>query len=241
MVRYFGGKGVHGKSIAEKIINDIGEENLKEYIYMEPFCGALGVLKHMVKLNFKKVYGNDLNKDIITLWKEVQKGTFKNPKITRNKWLDYKYSKVSSPERTFAGYGCSFGGVWFNGYICDNGNNDMQYNTINKIKESIREVVFSNEDYEKFITSKIKEGKKYIIYMDPPYNKTTAPKQWGEFDTKKFWDLVCTLSKNKNIKVYVSEFTGPTWCKLLYKFERRSGMHNTTKYKQTVVEKLYKC
>jgi site-specific DNA-adenine methylase len=65
-----------------------------DVIYLEPFCGALGVLRH-VSRHFKKCYANDSCRDLIMLLKEIKKGKFQNPKITKDKWLRYKYTSKS--------------------------------------------------------------------------------------------------------------------------------------------------
>jgi len=66
-MKYLGGKHKIGKEIST-ILKDIGKKNnIKTYI--EPFCGSLGVMKHMTE-DFK-CKASDNNKDIIIMWKEV--------------------------------------------------------------------------------------------------------------------------------------------------------------------------
>jgi len=239
-MRYFGGKGVHGKKLAQFILNYLVEKgiDLSKVTYIEPFCGALGVFRYIVP-NVKKAYANDISKDLIMLWKQVQKGQFKNPKIDQIAWKKLKYDTKSSAERAFAGHGCSFGGVWFNGYICDNGNNDMTYNTLVKIEPLIRDVIFTNLDYNDFLKKVIKadSSRIYVIYMDPPY-KGTCVSPFESFDNNQFWNTVREYSKFKNVIVIVSELTAPRDMKEVFNFSRRSGMSNTTD-KIELKEKLF--
>jgi DNA adenine methylase len=238
-MRYFGGKSVYGKKIAHFILNYLIERgiDLNTTVYIEPFCGALGVFKYIVPY-VKKSYANDISKDLILLWKQVQKEMFKNPHINQTTWSKLKYETKPSAERAFAGFGCSFGGVWFNGYICDNGNNDMTYNTLVKIAPLIKNTIFTNFDYEKILNKVLHDSKKtYVIYMDPPY-RGTCNLPWGEFDSTQFWNIVRKLSKIKNVIVIVSEVSAPSDFKCIYRFKRRNGMHNTTD-KTEIEEKLY--
>jgi DNA adenine methylase len=239
-MRYYGGKGIHGKRISNIITEYLikNGEDPSSMIYLEPFCGALGVMRHM-RVKFKKCYANDICKDLIQLWKSIQKGTFKNPKITEKKWKELKYgnSKKPSDIRAFAGFGCSFGGVWFNGYIKDNGNNDMQYSSL--IRLDLDGIIFSSVDYKKFLKSKIeKANDRILVYLDPPY-KNTCNVPWKEgFDSKEFWEIVRMLSKIPQIVVIISELSAPKDFKAIHTFQRRSGMHNATSKKQ-LLEKLY--
>jgi DNA adenine methylase len=207
-------------------------------IYIEPFCGAIGVLRH-VSEHFKKCYANDICKDLIMLLKLVKTEKFENPRITKEKWLDYKYTTKSSAERAFAGFGCSYGGVWFNGYISSDSNNDMIYSSLIRIACKLQNTTFSNKNYVTFLEEfKFIPGQKYVIYMDPPY-KGTSCQPWEDFDSVKFWSIVRKLAKNKNIKVVVSEVSAPSDFKCIYSFKRKNGMHNITNDKIVIEEKLY--
>jgi site-specific DNA-adenine methylase len=235
-MRYFGGKGIQGKQISAVMIAKIIEE-YPNAIYLEPFCGALGVLRHMSKF-FKKCYANDSCKDLIMLLKMVKNNNFENPKITKEKWIEYKYSKTSSAQRAFAGFGCSYSGIFFNGYVGVPSNNDMIYSSLIKLIPKIQNVVFSNKDYIEFLKQfPFGSNQPYIIYMDPPY-KDTSCQPWEDFDSTQFWNIVRKLSKIKGVKIIVSEISAPSDFKCIYKFKRKNGMHNITD-KVEIEEKLY--
>ena len=238
-MRYYGGKGVVGKQLSavilEQIQNTIG--NTSDVIYLEPFCGACGVLRYLAS-HFKKAYANDLCKDLIMLLKLVKNGTFANPKITREKWLKLKYTKKSSAERAFAGFGCSYGGVWFNGYISTASNNDMIYSSLVRLAPKLQNTVFSNKDYIAFLKDFLEPSQKYVVYLDPPY-KDTCNLPWAEFNSAQFWNIVRKLGRMKNVKVFISEVSAPKDFKCIYKFQRKNGMHNITTDKVVIEEKLY--
>lgn len=239
-MRYFGGKAKIGKILTKVIIDYLVSKkiNTNEAILIEPFCGALGLTKYIIDY-FEKSYANDICKDIIMLHKQIKNNTFKNPKINKEKWIELKYTNKSSAERAFAGFGCSFGGSFFNGYINDPSNNDMIYSSLMKLAPKMQKITFSNKDYYDFLINfKFIENKKYVIYLDPPY-KNTSCQPWPQFDSSKFWTIVRKLSKMKNITIIVSEISAPKDFKCIYKLDRRNGMHNITTDKINIEEKLY--
>lgn len=188
---------------------------------------------------FEKCYANDICKDLIMLHKLVKNNEFKNPKITKEKWMEYKFSTKSSAERAFAGFGCSFGGSFFNGYINDPTNNDMTYSSLMRIAPKIQNVVFTNKNYIDFLQNfKFDPKKKYVIYLDPPYRNTSC-QPWPEFDSNKFWNITRKLGSKKNITILVSEVSAPPDFKCIYKLNRRNGMHNITTDKINIQESLY--
>jgi len=187
---------------------------------------------------FKKCYANDLHKDLILLLKLVKNNKFENPKITREKWLKYKFSNKSSAERAFAGFANSYGGVWFNGFINETGNNDMEYSSLIRLAPKLQNTTFSNKNYIDFLQEfSFDLNKNYVIYCDPPY-KGTSCQPWPEFDSVQFWNIMRNLSKYKNIKVIVSEVSAPNDFKCIYRLKRRNGMHNISD-KLVIEEKLF--
>lgn len=236
-MRMFGAKNVVGKQLTQIIIDDMKGHDFSEYTYIEPFCGVCGTLKYMAPL-FKKVYANDICKDLILLHRELKANTFVNPKITREKWTKLKYSSTPSSERAMAGFGCSFGGVFFNGYIDDPKNNDMEYSSLIRLAPKLQNVIFSCKDYFEFLKGIVNTSKKYVIYLDPPY-KNTCCLPWPEFDSTKFWNVCRALGKMKNIKLYVSELSAPKDFKCIYCFKRRNGLHNVGTGNIIIEEKLY--
>jgi len=233
-MRYLGGKTRIGKEISQVLMKYGPPDQVNSYC--EPFCGALGVMIHMVDKGYKKTKAYDKCKDLILLWKEVKAGTFKYPKnVSERTWKRYKRDPTPSAMRAFVGFGCSFGGTWFEGYI---GNYDST-----SVKASIRGL-YKKEEYVKKIThighkdyNKI-NLKGYLIYCDPPYKNTRGYRASGKFNSEEFWDIVRQWSKN-NI-VIVSEFTAPKDFKCIWKKNRKisvNTINNKENYK--VCEKLF--
>ena len=114
-MKYLGGKHQIGEKISNFIVKDSKKTTFDTYL--EPFCGSLGVFKHMTNKGFKKCIASDIQPDIIKLWNEVKMEKLKIPsKISEKKYHEYK--KLISPNslKAIAGFGLSYGGKYFSGY-----------------------------------------------------------------------------------------------------------------------------
>lgn len=210
MTGYHGGKQRIGKKLAE-VIYDISTEieddedfNIKGYC--EPFCGMLGVYQHIPDLfeDHKLVYkAGDTNKSVIQMWKDSQNGWKPPNKCTEQTYLRLKKAQPSGA-KGFIGHQCSFGGIFFGGFIGRYGkstNITKSSEKVRRIASKLANVKFSYGKYTQY--SKLKG---YIIYCDPPYSGTQC--RYGEqFDTEKFhrW---CDKMSEHNI-VFVSEYSKP--------------------------------
>lgn len=247
-MKYQGGKYMIGKHISN-ILLSYNVENLNGYI--EPFCGALGVLKHMTP-HFKKCYAYDIHSDLIELWKQVKNNEFKPPEsMSEKKYLEIKNIQSPSALKAFVGFGCSFGGVYFGGYAQKyTGGKNENYlqaatNSMKKLQPLIKNVNFNCTSYSKL------RPKNKLIYCDPPYQFNNFPvkyrndtKKYDLFDHDKFWDIMRKWSQNN--LVIISEFKAPAdficiWKKEKYQSASQSKKtryksKNTKKY---LIEKLF--
>jgi DNA adenine methylase len=230
-MRYLGGKKKFGKEISEILKKYAPPEKVDGYI--EPFCGSLGVTVHMV--DDYKCYVSDIHKDLILLWKEVKNGTFKYPKsVSKRTWLKYKNDPHPSAVKAFVGFGCSFGGKWFESYA---ESKDRSFcnectNSIKRIDSNIRKLKSVKHcSYEKWDTPKLRG---YLIYCDPPYEDTSKYTSVDDFNSMKFWDIIRVWSKH-NI-VIVSEYKAPKDFKCIWKKEK---VTTWGKQKNVVIEKLF--
>jgi DNA adenine methylase len=234
-MKYLGGKHRLGKKIA--IVLNILCDNTKCKTYLEPFCGALGVFRHMT--HYKKSIASDLHPDIIALWKSIKNGTFKPPprKIT-----DRYYNKVknmNSPHhlKGFVGFLCSWNGMYFAGLAkyknTDRDPRKEAINDIKKIKPLIQKpsVKFYNKSYDKF------KPNNALIYCDPPYKNTIGYENSKQFDHAHFWDVIREWSKN-NV-VLVSEERAPKDFRVIWKQEYARGAGFKSSKIKVVQEKLF--
>lgn len=200
-MQYLGGKAKVGKAVAT-IIAPNGR------LYYEPFCGALGVMRHIG-------YGvaADSDPEIIALWKAVQSGWQPPSEVSREEYYAIKADTSAPPElRAFVKHGCSFGGKAWAGYAAGFQNGAKRSyaqsacNVIGKIARNIRGVEFVCSDYRAL---SIQDGS--VVYCDPPYHGTTAIK--GEFDSAEFWSWARALSRR--CILFVSEYQAPPdWCEV---------------------------
>ena len=236
-MRYLGGKHTLGSEIAS-VLSKYGDPN-KVDGYIEPFCGSLGVMIHMVDKGYKTYKAYDSCRDLILLWKALKAGTFKFPKsVSERTWLRYKKDKTPSAMRAFIGFGCSFGGIWFSGYAQKYLKN--YENRAPVVKESTRTCEKMIPQIKKINTIGCKDYKQhhlknFLIYCDPPYYNTTSYKAVNRFDHNQFWDTIRKWSKNNT--VIVSEYTAPKDFKCIWKKKKQINLnHNKT---DSRIEKLF--
>jgi DNA adenine methylase len=241
-MKYLGGKYMLGKDISTVLLDISKEHNLDGY--MEPFCGALGVMKRMTPY-FKKCYASDIHPDLILLWKDVKNNNFKPPKKCNEK--DYnRIKKLPSPNalKAFIGFGCSFGGKYFSGYAQKytgtKNENFLQAvtNSIYKLQPVIQNVEF------KCISYTLLKPKKKLIYCDPPYKSQQFPvkyrnniKKYDIFDNNEFWNIMRLWSKDN--LVIISELEAPDDFIIIFekKKYRSISQSNKTRYKSKTTEK----
>lgn len=211
MTSYHGGKQRVGKKVATEISKIVGKKEHTYTGYCEPFCGMLGVYRHIPDLLGDKLQylAGDANYSVIKMWKESQKGWVPPVKCSEIQYNRLKNQKGSSALKGFIGHQYSFGGQYFKGYAPKYGGKDSHPEAsarVVDISETLQCVKFLEKEYQDFSGLK-----NFIIYCDPPYRDVEAhyPGDSGEseFDTEVFWAWVRFMSKNN--LVIVSEYTAP--------------------------------
>jgi len=237
-MRYLGGKKKIGKEIASKLLEVAPPDKVDGYI--EPFCGALGVMVHMVDKGYKTCKAYDSCKDLILLWKALKADKFKFPKsVSERTWLRYKNDKTPSAMRAFIGFGCSFGGAWYTGYAQKYCKNARYHTPV--LNESTRTCKKMVPQIKKINTIGCKDYKQHhfkncLIYCDPPYHKTSKYNAVNSFDHDEFWNTARKWSKN-NI-VIVSEYTAPKDFKCIWQ-KKRIESASPTNFRTSKIEKLF--
>ena len=234
-MKYQGGKHKIGTILA-KIINDKVNTNIVDG-YFEPFCGSLGVFKNMIKYDYKKYIANDLQPDLILMWKELQRDKLDLPdNFSEELWIKLKASPSPNELKAVAGYGMSYGGQYFSGYIQKHSNNSGRdfykefKNSILKIKKQLqrREIEYYNKNYYDF------KPVNMLIYCDPPYKNTTGYKV-GKFDSDMFWNIMREWSKNNH--VFISEEEAPDDFEVVWEQDKRRTLNSKVREHKT--EKLF--
>ena len=217
-MRYLGGKHGIAKEISKIItLNREGRDIL------EPFCGACWATSEMVKLNpDAKVYASDFLPDLVMMWQELQKGWLPPTEVSEE---EFKRLKIEEPSalRAFAGFACSFAGMFYASYARDKTAHNYAlsgYNSLVKIRESLKNVNYSCQSYDEW------KPENKIIYCDPPYENTAGYKGTPKFDHVHFWEVMREWSKTNT--VLVSSYKAPEDFKVVWQKEKRLsvGMNN---------------
>jgi site-specific DNA-adenine methylase len=219
---YSGGKAKIGKEIADEIVKLEQKLNWKNKEYFEPFCGMLGVASHFASQK-RKVIANDINKDIILMWKKIKKGGWKLPdKCDKDTFMKLKYSTRHSAERGFYGVACTYSGIFYAGYRPGNKKQHFFHrsrNSIMEVSKHLPYIKFHSKNYTKF------NPKNMTIYCDPPYlNNKFKSKYFDDFDSDLFWDTMRKWSKNN--LVIISEYKAPSDFKCVWKKTMNSTFGN---------------
>jgi DNA adenine methylase len=204
-MRYMGGKGRIAKQVAEVILaNRAGRPH-----YLEPFLGGAYVFAYAAP-HFERALGSDVTPDLILFWQAVQRGWLPPERITREEYARLRTAEPSAL-RAFAGFGCSFGGKWFDGYGAETidakhpfghvsvGSRDS---TIRKAP-ALRGVRIELADYRRWAP-----GPDAVAYCDPPYAGTTGYDANGTWDAAEFW-IVAEKWARGGTAVLVSEYGAP--------------------------------
>lgn len=209
MTSYHGGKQKIGEKIAS-VINEYVSEDVRGYC--EPFCGMLGVYRHIPYYFGDIIYkAGDYNTSLIMMWKKAQKGWIPPIKCSEKRYNELKSQKRPSAEKGFIGHQYSFGGQYFKGYRGIYGNKGeykKASENVHEIASELYDVSFTAGNYRQF--DKLKN---YVIYCDPPYSDNNKSYYFDEehnrlsFDHIAFWNWCLVMSKY-NI-IFVSEYTCP--------------------------------
>jgi DNA adenine methylase len=246
-MKYLGGKQRLGKHLSPYLHkvwsfydSEAGKKLIKLDGYLEPFCGSLGVFKHMTDLidvGAKTIVANDYHPDLIEMWKAVQNNSLEYPKsISEEEFLEAK--KLDSPNayKAFVGFGMSFGGRFFGSYsqkYLGDKKEDFCKEMVNSLKRtqpliSRKNVYFINKNYQDLNP----RGK--FIYCDPPYMQGKYPikyrrdvKYYDVFDNETFWEIMRKWSKD-NV-VLISEMNAPEDFVEVWNMERYRSAAQSTK------------
>lgn len=219
MTRYHGGKAREGEALAKLIAEYVSSTGKTYSGYCEPFCGMLGIYRHIPDyINVKNYKAGDANESVIAMWKAVQKG-YKLPiTCTEKRYNELRNMKKPHPDKGFCGHEFAFGGQYLAGFRKDkklNKDRSVIVKRIEAIAKKLNKCKFSAGSYTQFSGLK-----NYIIYCDPPYADVTCNykdegRKKRKFDNAAFWKWCDEMSKNNLI--LVSEYTAPKGWRKIYK------------------------
>jgi DNA adenine methylase len=228
-MQYFGGKGRFYKQI-----NLFLDPITKERPFYDVFVGGLWITFSTTNPSIR--IAADANEALITLYQELQRGWIPPDTISKDEYLILKSKNDSkNPLTAFAGFGCSFGGKWFDTYQ-KSGKRNYALNakrTLLKQISACKNVQFKHTDYhETFDTSLLGS----VLYCDPPYTGCAPYKAVGPFNSDEFWTTVRKFSKTRDI--FVSEYSAPEDFNCVWQLEVTSCIA-PTKWSSRI-EKIFK-
>lgn len=213
-MKYLGSKARLAKHIAPIVNEALKKSN---GVLVEPFCGGCNLTTH-----FKgRVVANDLNKNLIALFKEAINGRKFPDFVSREMYEEARKGDLDDALTAYIGFCASYNGRYFEGYVGNNhpiaGGKVRNYQ-----REAINNFLLTVDDLRSmdnlelsslpYCDLEIKEGS--VVYCDPPYLGTKGYKT-GQFDHERFWKWAEDVSEHS--AVFVSEYTtlsdffAPVW------------------------------
>lgn len=128
-MRYQGGKERISKQVAEVLRGGQNESDT----FVSLFCGTCSIES---KLNcYSRIICNDIHPYLIAMLKGVRDGYVFPDMVTEEEWKYRREYKDEDPVMTgFVGFGCSFGGRFFQGYARDKENRNYALATKNSLE-----------------------------------------------------------------------------------------------------------
>lgn len=242
---------VGGKSKLQKEINLMIPNH---EIYAEPFVGggSIFLYKSPAKINII----NDLDEDIINIWKDVYDlsvDIYESMKFIPNRELFKSYlnkkSFDSNYDRLYRNLYLSK--VSFSGNRLTYGGDKQCISTAKKIKnislqlKNTSNLEIYNEDYKTII--KKFDSKDTFFYLDPPYEIETMTNNWGYKNLNVTPQEICDLLKSIKGKFILSYNKSETIKNIFKDFYIENvitkytlGRGNNTKIKEELIIKNFK-
>ena len=226
-----GGKSRISKQIAEILNSAIN----KDTPFVSLFCGSCAI-EAKVQADVKIL--NDKHPYLIAMWQALQNGWTPPDVVTKEEYYRVKANMDENPALAgFVGFGCSFGGRWFEG-LASNKKGDnycaRAERSLMKDLPNLMNATFTCLDYREV---KIPDGA--TVYADPPYEGTKKyATLLGNFDHKAFWDYMRHLSKR--CEVYISEESAPDDFECIWSQELTRTLDFNKSNQPKKVEKLFK-
>jgi DNA adenine methylase len=219
-MRYVGGKTRIANWISEQIKPLVENRTC----YLEPFVGSGATFaKHAPW--FERAIAADSHRDLILMWQAIANGWIPPEHISKDEYFALKNAEPSSL-RGLVGFGASFSGKWFGGYVDITW--DAHWNrftkpyfrtartSVLKLADVFKQATILNADYREHTVDS-----SMFIYCDPPYEGTLGYGGTEAFDPVTFWKTAREWH-DKGAVVVVSESSAPNDWKLLAMRERKA-------------------
>lgn len=200
-MQYLGGKSRIAKDLAE-LIDSIREPG--QWVW-DAFCGGLSMSVALSKKG--PVLSTDANAALINLYLAVQQGWDPPCDVSREQHAEAMLYPETDPRKALIGFGCSFGGCWFESYA-GGFNGPLTYsqlarrNVLREI-EALRGSCFACVDFVREQPKPVSA----VLYLDPPYAGTATYKGVSPFNHEAFYERCRQWAAFAH--VFISEYAFP--------------------------------
>lgn len=201
---YLGGKWRQSKTWAPLILSLTD----KRFHYLEPFLGGANMITKLAP-HFTLCQAGDVHPDLMAMWQAVKLGTVDFPThvsaedyaLLKQDYKDLGTGRSGSAIRGFAGFGCSFGAMFFATY----------HDGAAKTRRAIMKSQAALQDTELRTCSYLDWDQdvsdRSVIYADPPY-EGTAKYSVDALDYVAFWNKMREW-RTRGAAVFVSSYKAP--------------------------------
>lgn len=235
-MQYIGGKQKSGgHKIAAHVARFAG--GFKTRVVTEPFCGGLSVTYRLASKHGLKVLASDACEELIVLYLALQNGWEPPAHVTRETWESYRANPIAGdPMTAFVGFGCSYRGQWFGGYVgYSKRTGSKRVDSALAAKESLTRKLAACEGVAFRAASYDELELEGVVYCDIPYADSLGYPAVGPFDHAAFWAWAERVSQVR--PVLVSERVAPEPFVVLDEWSLQSRI--TTKSKTRRVERVF--
>lgn len=221
-MRYLGGKHHLSKWVMDNILFSMGSCAK----YREPFVGSAAVFSRIAPY-FRDSVASDAHLDLVLMWKALAGGWQPPTHVSKEEYEALRHSEPSAL-RGLVGYGASFGGKWFGGYVDTAWDEFYKRNTRPYLETAARSVTNISPVFERFPIEhldyrEIEVDEETLVYCDPPYAGTTGYTAVGGFDSDVFWEKAALWAK-AGATVIVSEESCPEGWDVLSEKKRKAKL-----------------
>lgn len=158
------------------------------------------------------VIASDAHPALISLYQAVASGWDPPSSCSKEEYLSAKDLPDTDPLKAFAGFGCAYGGKYFDGYAqYTRGDKAENYasQTRNALLRDVPALISKGCTFQctDFFSIEPCPDPSTVLYLDPPYDDTTRYRGTDSFDSDRFWQYVALWSRHTD--VFVSEYRTP--------------------------------
>lgn len=227
--------------ISKTISPDYSRER-ESNVLVSLFCGGCAVETKLAPY-FQEIICNDKQEYLIEMYRALQNGWLPPDTLSEDEWKYIRENKDENKALTaFAGFGCSFGGKWFDGYG-RHGTKDERSKErslcLGSKRALIRDIeILKNATFTCLDYKDVELPENCVVYADPPYKgKRAAYGIKEKFNTDEFWDYMRVISHNH--RVYISELVAPDDFECIWEKSVLRQMSNCNASNLIAVEKLF--